>query len=53
MCTGPGVTKAVAISRTMPVSTAVNLAVGMPLVYAGQEVGRGYGISDFDARRGV
>lgn len=48
---GTGVTKAVAISRTMPVSTAVNLAVGMPLVYAGQEVGRGYGISDFDARR--
>ena len=35
----------------MCISTAVNLAVGMPEVYAGQEVGRGYGISDYDSRR--
>jgi hypothetical protein len=38
----------------MPVSTAVNLAVGLPEVYAGQEVGRGPGIADFyERRRGV
>jgi len=48
---GTSVTKDIAIQRTMPMSTAVNLAVGMPMVYAGQEVGRGYGISDFDVRR--
>jgi glycosidase len=42
---------ATARARTMPVSTAVNLAVGLPQVYAGQEVGRGPGISDFDLRR--
>jgi glycosidase len=42
---------ATARARTMPVSTAVNLAVGLPEVYAGQEVGRGPGISDFDVRR--
>ncbi|HXX64573.1 MAG TPA: T9SS type A sorting domain-containing protein, partial [Bacteroidota bacterium] len=46
-----GVDSATAHARTMPVSTAVNLAVGLPEVYAGQEVGRGYGISDFDTRR--
>jgi glycosidase len=38
-------------ARTMPVSTSVNLAVGLPEVYAGQEVGRGPGISDYDVRR--
>jgi cyclomaltodextrinase len=48
---GQGVDSATAMRRTMPVSTAVNLAVGMPMVYSGQEVGRGYGISDFDQRR--
>jgi glycosidase len=48
---GQGVDSASAMRRTMPVSTAVNLAVGMPMVYSGQEVGRGYGISDFDQRR--
>ncbi|HUI10307.1 MAG TPA: alpha-amylase family glycosyl hydrolase [Bacteroidota bacterium] len=42
---------ATARARTMPVATAVNLAVGLPQVYAGQEVGRGPGISDFDTRR--
>ena len=42
---------ATARGRTMPVATAVNLAVGLPQVYAGQEVGRGPGISDFDVRR--
>ncbi len=42
---------ATARARTMPVATAVNLAVGMPEVYAGQEVGRGPGIADFDVRR--
>jgi glycosidase len=48
---GQGVDSATAMRRTMPVSTAVNLAVGMPMVYSGQEVGWGYGISDFDQRR--
>jgi glycosidase len=48
---GQGVDSATAMRRTMPVSTAVNLAVGMPMVYSGQEVGRGYSISDFDQRR--
>ena len=42
---------ATARARTMPVATAVNLAVGLPEVYAGQEVGRGPGIADFDLRR--
>jgi hypothetical protein len=42
---------ATARARTMPVSTAVNLAVGLPQVYAGQEVGRGPGIADADTRR--
>lgn len=42
---------ATARSRTMPVSTAVTLAVGLPQVYAGEEVGRGPGISDLDTRR--
>ena len=35
----------------MPVSTIVLTSVGMPLVYSGQEVGWGFGISDFDQRR--
>ncbi len=42
---------ATARARTMPVATAVNLAVGLPQVYAGQEVGRGPGIADLDVRR--
>ena len=42
---------ATARARTLPVATAVNLAVGLPQVYAGQEVGRGPGIGDFDVRR--
>jgi len=42
---------ATARARTMPVSTALTLAVGLPQVYAGEEVGRGPGISDFDVRR--
>ncbi|MEW6510571.1 MAG: alpha-amylase family glycosyl hydrolase [Bacteroidota bacterium] len=48
---GTSVDAATARARTMPVSTAVNLAVGLPMVYAGQEIGRGYGISNFDVRR--
>ncbi len=31
--------------RTMPVATVLGLSVGVPLVYSGQEVGWGYGIS--------
>ena len=51
---GGTVDAATARARTMPVSTAVNLAVGLPQVYAGQEVGRGPGIADsYDRRRGV
>ncbi|HLX12973.1 MAG TPA: alpha-amylase family glycosyl hydrolase [Bacteroidota bacterium] len=38
-------------SKEMPTSTVVNLSVGLPLVYSGQEVGWGAGISDFDQRR--
>ena len=41
----------IAQQRTMAYSTAVLLAVGMPEVYSGQEVGWGLGISDFDRRR--
>jgi glycosidase len=41
----------VARQRTMAYSTAVLLAVGMPEVYSGQEVGWGLGISNFDQRR--
>lgn len=41
---GFGVDSITAMQRTMPVSTAIMLAVGMPLVYSGQEVGWGYGI---------
>jgi glycosidase len=48
---GNGVDAVTARARTMPVATAVNLAVGLPLVYAGQEVGRGYGLANFDQRR--
>jgi hypothetical protein len=51
---GGTVDAATARARTMPVSTAVNLAVGLPQVYAGQEVGRGPGIADsYERRRGV
>jgi cyclomaltodextrinase / maltogenic alpha-amylase / neopullulanase len=50
---GTGVDSMTAMQRTMPVGTAVQLAVGMPMVYAGQEVGRGLGISDnLERRRG-
>jgi glycosidase len=48
---GQGVDSTTAMRRTMSVSTAVNLAVGMPMVYSGQEVGWGYGFSDYDQRR--
>jgi hypothetical protein len=48
---GQGVDSTTARLRTLPVATAVNLAVGNAMVYAGQEVGRGYGIADFDQRR--
>jgi hypothetical protein len=48
---GGTVDAATARARTMPVSTAVNLAVGLPEVYVGQEVGRGPGISDYYVRR--
>jgi hypothetical protein len=51
---GGTVDAATARARTMPVATAVNLAVGLPEVYAGEEVGRGPGIADsFVRRRGV
>ena len=51
---GGTVDAATARARTMPVATAVNLAVGLPEVYAGEEVGRGPGITDsFVRRRGV
>jgi glycosidase len=46
-----GASASTARARTMPFGTAVNLAVGLPAVYAGQEVGRGPGITDFDVRR--
>lgn len=41
----------IARNRTIAYSTAVLLAVGMPEVYSGQEVGWGLGIGDFDQRR--
>jgi hypothetical protein len=41
----------IARQRTMAYSTSVLLAVGMPEVYSGQEVGWGLGISDYDQRR--
>jgi glycosidase len=41
----------IAIKRTMAYSTAVLLAVGMPEVYSGQEVGWGLGVTDYDQRR--
>jgi glycosidase len=41
----------IARKRTMAYSTAVLLGVGMPMVYSGQEVGWGLGISNFDQRR--
>ncbi len=41
----------IARQRTMAYSTAVLLAVGMPEVYSGQEVGWGLGVNDFDQRR--
>lgn len=37
--------------KTKPVATAVLLAPGMPMIYGGQEVGHGLGITDFDVRR--
>ena len=48
---GSGVDTMTAIQRVIPTSTAVNLAVGMPMVYSGQEVGWGYGITNYDQRR--
>jgi len=46
-----GVDTTTAMLRTMPVSTSVLLAVGMPMVYSGEEVGWGLGISNYDQRR--
>ncbi|OGU74355.1 MAG: hypothetical protein A3G43_01680 [Ignavibacteria bacterium RIFCSPLOWO2_12_FULL_56_21] len=37
--------------KTKPVATAYMLAPGMPMIYAGQEVGFGLGISNYDGRR--
>lgn len=41
----------IARHRAMAYSTAVLLAVGMPEVYSGQEVGWGLGITNYDQRR--
>lgn len=41
----------IARQRAMAYSTAVLLAVGMPEVYSGQEVGWGLGITNYDQRR--
>ncbi len=41
----------IARQRTMAYSTSVLLAVGIPEVYSGQEVGWGLGITNFDQRR--
>ncbi|RMG61263.1 MAG: T9SS C-terminal target domain-containing protein [Calditrichaeota bacterium] len=37
--------------KTMPMATVLFTAPGLPLLYNGQEVGWGKGISDFDTRR--
>jgi glycosidase len=37
--------------KTMPVSTAVFTAPGIPMIYSGQEVGFGPGLGDLDLRR--
>jgi glycosidase len=37
--------------KTIPPSTVLFTAPGMPLIYSGQEVGYGVGISNFDQRR--
>lgn len=37
--------------KTMPPSTVLFTAPGMPLIYSGQEVGYGLGVSGFDQRR--
>ena len=50
--TGSAATDSItAMRRTMAISTSVLMAVGLPMVYSGQEVGRGWGISNYDARR--
>lgn len=44
------------IEKTIPVSTAIFMATGIPLLYQGQEVGMGYGMSgsrDFRVRSTV
>ena len=44
------------IEKTLPVSTAIFMATGIPLLYQGQEVGMGYGMSgsrDFRVRSTV
>jgi hypothetical protein len=42
------------LSAEMPAATMVNLSVGLPLVYSGQEVGWGYGLTDqYQRERGV
>ncbi|HQT91070.1 MAG TPA: alpha-amylase family glycosyl hydrolase [Candidatus Kryptobacter bacterium] len=37
--------------KTMPMATVTFTVPGIPMVYSGQEVGWGYGISNFDQRR--
>lgn len=37
--------------KTMPVATTLFTVPGLPMIYSGQEVGFGLGISDYDARR--
>lgn len=38
-------------SKTMPMGTVIFTVPGIPMLYAGQEVGWGLGITDFDQRR--
>ncbi len=37
--------------KTMPMATVLFTVPGIPMIYSGQEVGWGYGISNFDQRR--
>jgi glycosidase len=38
-------------SKTMPVATTVFTTPGLPMIYSGQEVGFGLGLTDYDNRR--
>jgi cyclomaltodextrinase / maltogenic alpha-amylase / neopullulanase len=38
-------------AKTMPMGTMIFTVPGIPMIYSGQEVGFGLGISDFDQRR--